>query len=211
MPNRRRFVLLGAALPLGLSVPAVAQEATPEDPAERVVSGAQPEFRAPEPATTGTISITAVAIAFDAPEPAADAFPVLFGAVVGQLDASGEDFAETDPPAIGDRAAAAAGTVPADPSYGIDAFDIGVVGYQDANAILIVVATAIDGDAIGDAIATAERVAGRSGAHSATPVAGETVRQDGAFAVLPTLADVPAGMVIFAEGGFPEDAGTPTP
>lgn len=211
MANRRQFVLLAGALALGLTEPASAQEATPEDPGESILGGAQREFRAPESATTGTLTITAVALAFDAPDPAAEAFPLLFGAVVAQLGSDGEDFAEADPPAIGDQVAAAVGTVPADPSYGVAAFDVGAVGFRDGNAILIVVATAIDGDAIGDAVATAERVASRLSAPAATPVAGETLRTDGAFAFLPTLADVPAGMTLFEEDGFPEDAGTPVP
>lgn len=217
MIGRRQFVLLAGALALGRFGSSAAQEATPNDAGESILGGAQREFRAPGSATTGTLSLTAVALLFDAAKPAAKAFPVLFGAVVGQMDAVGDGFAAVDPPPLGDEVMAAAGKVAADAGGEVDSgaepdvYDIGVVGYRDGGAILVVVATAKEGDAIGDAIATAERVADRLAAPSATPVAGDAPRADGAFAFLPTLADAPAGMTLFDENGFPEDAGTPVP
>ncbi len=220
MTNRRRFVLWGGALAFARSVPAAAQEATPAVPDDGgadadagILAVASRSFNAPASARAGTLTLNAVAIAFDSPESAAALFPRLFDAVAFGMQDGGEDYTEVAAPAIGDGSAARVRRL--DGAGGADggATDEAAVGFRIASAIAIVVTTGTGGSAIADAIRTAENAARRSSTPMASPAAGDDgPRTDGAFAFLPTLADVPPGMVLADEDGSSQsDAGTPAP
>jgi hypothetical protein len=218
--NRRRFVLLGGALAFARFAPTAAQEATPADvdldDADAdvgVLSVASRAFNAPATARTGTLTLNAVAMEFDSPESAATLFPQMFDVVAFGMQDGGEDYADVPAPAIGDGAAARVRRLEGDGGSDGDAVDEAAVGFRVAGAIVIVVTASTDGSAVADAIRTAENAARRASAPAASPAAGEDgPRTDGAFAFLPTLADVPAGMVLVDEDGSPaDDAGTPVP
>ena len=170
-------------------------------------------FNAPASARAGTLTLNAVAIVFDSPESAAALFPQMFDTVAFGMQDGGEDYTEVPAPAIGDGSAARVRRLEGDGGSDGGATDEAAVGFWIASAIVIVVTTATDGSAVADAIRTAENVARRSSAPIASPAAGEDgPRTDGAFAFLPTLADVPPGLVLVDEDGSPAaDAATPVP
>ena len=220
MTNRRRFVLLGGALAFARFVPITAQEATPADPGQDdadadvgIVAVASRAFNAPASARAGALTLNAIAMVFDSPESAAALFPQMFDVVAFGMQDGGEDYTEVPAPAIGDGSAARVRRLEGDGGSEGGATDEAAVGFRIASAIVIVVTTSTDGSAVADAIRTAENVARRSSAPTASPAAGDGgARTDGEFAFLPTLADVPPGMVLVDEDGGPAaDAGTPVP
>ena len=220
MINRRRFVLLGGALAFARFAPAAAREATPAGPVQDdadadagILAVASRSFAAPASARGGTLTLNAVAIAFDSPASAAALFPQLFDAVAFGMQDGGEDYTEVPAPAIGDGSAARVRRLEGDGGSGGGATDEAAVGVRIASAIVIVVTTSTDGSAVADAIRTAENAARRSSVDAASPAAGDDgPGTDGALAFLPTLADVPPGMVLVDEDGAPAaDAAPPVP
>ena len=224
MTNRRRFVQLGGALAFARFVPTAAQEATPAgsgpedagadaDADAGILAVASRSFKAPASAHAGALTLNAVAIAFDSPKSAAALFPRLFDTVAFGMQDGGEDYTEVPAPAIGDGSAVRVRRLEGDGGSDGGATDEAAVGFRIASAIGIVVTTGTGGSAVADAIRTAENVVRRLSAPTASPAAGgDQPRIDGAPAFLPTLADVPPGMVLVDEdGGSPTDAGTPVP
>lgn len=191
--TRRRLFALALAAGATRSLTAlVAAQATPtaDEPEpgwEAGVAGlASRTFAAPDPDAPGLVSLSAVALAYNAPEEAAAAFPFMFDVFAfGMLDADLER-ADVPAPAIGDEALVR--TLRADDET------LAAVGYRTGEICVVVLTRAVGGagDALAAAVDTAERAWQRATQDAATP----TPAADGwgPFAAMPGEADVPPGL-----------------
>ncbi len=198
--NRRRMLLLGSGLVAGRLGAAAAQESTPvatQDALETAVVAAFRYFRASGGGGGDAQALTAIAVLFGSPDEARVGLKPVIDEVVGGAEQADATFADVPAPALGSEAIAKAGKFENGTADGNPAVGLGAVGFRNDAAVVVVLVVGF-GDALADAIATAEAIEGRRLGPVATP-RGDGPRTDGVFALLPTEADVPDRLILEAE------------
>jgi hypothetical protein len=147
---------------------------------------------------TGIISIATEVIRFDSADHAHDAMDPIIERQMARLGQGG-DTSEIKPSSIdqiGDDTTAMAGTLAfADTDSPISGVVAGLVFARRAEFVFVTLAASLAGDAVGAAADVTRTVISREPGETATPEAEGGMRTGGLWEMLPTLDDLPSGLV----------------
>lgn len=136
---------------------------------------------------------------FASDEDARDAFPVLDDVVIEGLQDGGTRPQLASAPQVGDQIVAYAGELPSEESE--SSFQVGIVLWQERDAVFLVVGGGLTGDILAEIFDVARKMSGRQRGDDpiATPTSDHEMHTGGVWDQLPVLADVPEGFVFLSE------------
>lgn len=184
------------------------QVATPaplaQEVADSYLGGAWREFEAGTLRLAGTMALRVTVFVFDDAAVAARAFPSTAGSMRDQMGERGEALRPASPADVGDEALAWVGDVPADDGSAMT-FSLGIFAWREGPAIYVAYGGGFMGDPLPDLFAVGRAIEGRRfvAGPVATPAGSAQMHTGGVWDLLPTLADVPEGLV-FADEGLAE-------
>ena len=199
----RLFTLLGL-LTLSTTIPALAQDVTPTPIPLLVpeIEGAQDAAIRSYGATgldpTGMISIAMEVVRFDSADHAHEALETITERQMARLGQGGDTSAiqQASVDQIGDETTANAGQLTfTDTSSPIQGIIVGLVIARNGEFVFLTLAGSLAGNAVGTASDVTKAVIDRQRGDDATPVADNGMRSGGLWDMLPTLDDIPSGLV----------------